>query len=164
MMSTSQPNLPPGHGEKVPVRPPGEERRPLSEPLPKATPEGAGRRVLVVEDSRDAAASLRLLLEVLGYDVHVAYTGPAGLVEAQAWRPEVVVCDIGLPEMDGYEVARRLRTAPGLGGVLLLALTGYGRDEDRRRAFESGFDYHLTKPADPEELRRLLRAGRPRSA
>ena len=63
--------------------------------------------------------------------------------------------------MDGYEVARRLRRTPGLEGVLLVALTGYGRDEDRRRAFEAGFDHHLTKPADPEELRRLLAAGRP---
>jgi CheY-like chemotaxis protein len=152
-------------GAKFPApRTPEGEPRPLSEPLPKATPEGAGRRVLVVEDSRDAAASLRLLLEVLGYQVRVAYTGSAGLAEAAAWRPEVVVCDIGLPEMDGYEVARRLRRAPGLEGVLLVALTGYGRDEDRRRAFEAGFDHHLTKPADPEELRRLLAAGRPPAA
>jgi CheY-like chemotaxis protein len=137
------------------------EPLPLSEPLPKATPEGAGRRVLVVEDSRDAAASLRILLEVLGYQVRVAYTGPAGLAEAAAWRPESVVCDIGLPEMDGYEVARRLRQSPGSRGLLLVALTGYGRDEDRRRAFAAGFDHHLTKPADPDELRRLLSAGRP---
>jgi CheY-like chemotaxis protein len=140
------------------------EPRPLSQPLPQATAEGAGRRVLVVEDSRDSATSLRMLLEVLGYQVRVAYTGRAGLDEAAAWRPEVVVCDIGLPEMDGYEVARRLRQAPESRGVLLVALTGYGRDEDRRRAFEAGFDHHLTKPADPEELRRLLASGRPPAA
>ncbi len=134
-----------------------------SSPSPPPPPgaEGAQRRVLVVEDSPDAATSLRLLLELSGYQVRVAYTGPEGLAEAEAWRPEAVVCDIGLPGMDGYEVARRLRRAAGLEGVLLLALTGYGRDEDRRRAFESGFDYHLTKPADPEEVRRLLAAGRP---
>jgi CheY-like chemotaxis protein len=132
---------------------------PPSRPLPGA--EGAPRRVLVVEDSPDAATSLRLLLELSGYQVRVAYTGPEGLAAAEAWRPAAVVCDIGLPEMDGYEVARRLRRTAGLEAVLLVALTGYGRDEDRRRAFEAGFDHHLTKPADPEELRRLLGAGRP---
>jgi CheY-like chemotaxis protein len=139
------------------------QRTPGGEPLPRPgeAPEGGARRVLVVEDSRDTAASLRLLLEVLGYQVRVAYTGPAGVAEAEAWRPQAVVCDIGLPEMDGYEVARRLRRAPGLKGVLLVALTGYGRDEDRRSALEAGFDHHLTKPADPEELRRLLAAGPP---
>ena len=153
MMTSPSPAPPPQPGAALPVRP-------LAQPRPGAAPEGSGRRVLVVEDSQDTATSLRLLLETVGYQVRVAYTGTAGVAEAQAWWPEAVVCDIGLPEMDGYEVARRLRRAPGLEGVLLLALTGYGRDEDRRRAFEAGFDHHLTKPADPEELRRLLSAGR----
>jgi CheY-like chemotaxis protein len=159
MTDSSLPNLFPEREAELMVRPPP-EAGPLSQPLPKATSEGGGRRVLVVEDSRDSAASLRMLLEVVGYQVRVAYTGGAGLAEAQAWRPEAIVCDIGLPEMDGYEVARRLRRTAGLEGVLLVALTGYGRDEDRRQAFAAGFDYHLTKPADPDELRRLLSSGR----
>ena len=132
-----------------------------SSPSPPPGDECAPRRVLVVEDSPDAATSLRLLLELSGHQVRVAYTGPEGLAEAEAWRPEAVVCDIGLPGMDGYEVARRLRRTAGLEGVLLVALTGYGREEDRQRAFAAGFDHHLTKPADPDEVRRLLAAGRP---
>ena len=86
----------------------------------------------------------------------MAYTGTAGVTEAASFRPEAVVCDIGLPELDGYEVARRLRQMADLAGELLVALTGYGRDEDRQRAFESGFDHHLVKPADPAQLRSLL--------
>ena len=152
----------PGNGSEFTVRIPLESGARPPQPGPQAgpAPEGSGRRVLVVEDSRDAAASLRLLLELLGYEVRVAYTGPAGVAEGEAWRPEKVVCDIGLPGMDGYEVARRLRQVAGMEGVLLVALTGYGREEDRQRAFEAGFDHHLTKPADPDELRRLLAAGR----
>jgi CheY-like chemotaxis protein len=120
--------------------------RPAAEPL----------RVVVVEDNRDAADSLRLLLQLLGHQVAVAYTGPEGVDVAVAQRPDVVVCDIGLPGFDGYEVARRLRQQPNLEKTLLVALTGYGQDDDRRRSEEAGFDQHLVKPADPQELERLL--------
>jgi CheY-like chemotaxis protein len=112
--------------------------------------------VLVVEDHLDAAESLRILLEMTGYEVRVAHTGPDGLTAAETYRPDVVVCDIGLPGMDGYRVARALRENPATAAARLIALTGYGQEEDRRRAREAGFDEHLTKPADPAVLGSLL--------
>ena len=120
----------------------------------------AARRVLVVEDNRDAAESLRMLLELSGYEVAVAGTGPDGVRLGREWGPQVVLCDIGLPGLDGYGVARELRADPTTARSLLVAVTGYGQDEDRRKAREAGFDHHLVKPADPAELQRLLAAGR----
>jgi CheY-like chemotaxis protein len=117
---------------------------------------GEQRRVLIVEDNRDGAESLRLLLELLGHDVRVAYTGTAGVAMARDWRPDVVVCDIGLPGLDGYGVARELRHSSGTATTHLIALTGYGQEEDRRRSLEAGFDEHLTKPAEPEILQKLI--------
>jgi CheY-like chemotaxis protein len=126
-----------------------------SQPMaPRSAPRGL--RVLVVEDNRDAADTLRLLLETYGYQVSVAYSGPDGVEAAAALRPEVVICDIGLPSLDGYGVAAALRGNPVTASVRLIALTGYGRDEDRRRAREAGFDDHLTKPADPTALEALI--------
>jgi CheY-like chemotaxis protein len=120
--------------------------------------EGPSLRVLLIEDNPDAAESLRLLLALYGHEVAVAHTGQAGLDLARAFRPDVVVCDLGLPGgMDGYAVARALRADPELAGVTAVALSGYGQEEDRRRARQAGFDHHLTKPAPPEELQRLLR-------
>ncbi len=113
------------------------------------------RRVLVVEDNRDAAASLSMLLELMGHEVRVATTGPEAVRLASEWPPEITISDIGLPGFDGYEVARRLRVQLGR-EPLLVALTGYGRDEDRRQSREAGFDHHLVKPADPAVLRRVL--------
>jgi PAS domain S-box-containing protein len=123
---------------------------------PKPAPAVEPLRVVVVEDNHDAADSLRLLLELRGHHVAVAYSGPEGVDKVLAERPDVVVCDIGLPGFDGYEVARRLRQLPGLEKTVLVALTGYGQDEDRRRSQEAGFDQHLVKPADPAELERVL--------
>jgi CheY-like chemotaxis protein len=114
------------------------------------------RRVLVVEDNRDAAESLRILLELRGHDVRVAHTGTDGVRAAHAWHPEVVVCDIGLPGLDGFGVARQIRRNPSTARVRLIALTGYGQQEDRRRSREAGFDEHLTKPAEPETLQQLI--------
>ena len=127
-------------------------------PAPPAPPAPAGRRlrVLVVEDHRDAADSLCMLLRHFGYEVTVAYTGPDGVKAAEAQRPEVVLCDIGLPGMDGYRVAQALRASPATASAKLVALTGYGQEEDRRRAREAGFDEHLTKPADPMTIQRIL--------
>jgi signal transduction histidine kinase/DNA-binding response OmpR family regulator len=114
-------------------------------------------RVLLIEDNPDTAESLRLLLAMTGHEVEVAHAGPAGVAAARAFRPQVVVCDIGLPGgMDGYAVARTLRCDPALASVRLIALSGYGQDEDRRRAREAGFDAHLIKPVDFAELRRLI--------
>ena len=120
-----------------------------------ASPAGRPRRVLVVEDNADTRELLRTMLRGWGHEVEVAGDGAQGLAKALGWRPEVAVLDIGLPRLDGYEVARRVRPAVG-GEVRLIALTGYGAAEDRQRAFAAGFDHHLTKPADPEELRRLV--------
>jgi signal transduction histidine kinase/DNA-binding response OmpR family regulator len=117
----------------------------------------AARRVLVVDDNVDAAESLALVLRAAGHRVWTAHSGPAALQAAPEVRPEAVVLDIGLPGMDGYEVARRLRGEAS--GPLLVALTGYGQDDDRRRSREAGFHHHLVKPVDPEELERLLAQG-----
>lgn len=113
-------------------------------------------RVLVVEDHRDAAESLCLLLEICGYEVSVAFTGPEGVARALTWRPDAVLCDVGLPGLDGYGVARTLRRHQVTAHALLVAVTGYGSDADRQRAREAGFDYHVTKPADPELLEAIL--------
>ncbi|HYG63832.1 MAG TPA: response regulator, partial [Thermoanaerobaculia bacterium] len=118
----------------------------------------AGRplRVLVVEDNRDAAETLGDLLRIFGHEVELAHTGPDGIEAARGFHPEVVLCDIGLPGMDGYAVAEQLRSDPDTTRCRLVALTGYGRDSDRRRAEEAGFDLHLVKPVEPEQLQRLL--------
>jgi two-component system CheB/CheR fusion protein len=113
------------------------------------------RRVLVVEDNRDSAASLSVLLELMGHEVRVAYTGPEAVELAAEWAAEITISDIGLPGFDGFEVARRLRGQLGR-EPLLVALTGYGRDEDRRMSQEAGFDHHLVKPADPAVLQQML--------
>ncbi len=137
---------------------------PLAAPAaaePAASPEGASRlRVLVVEDNIDAAESLRRLLNLHGHEVSVAADGFQGVAEAKRCHPDCVVCDIGLPGMDGYAVASALRRDPATAGARLIAVTGYGRAEDRARALSSGFDEHITKPADPEVLlKKLARSG-----
>jgi PAS domain S-box-containing protein len=151
----------PGRGSEFVVR------LPTLQALPEPSePEGAARpalcraersrRVLVVDDNADAAESLAVLLRLDGHEVCTAHDGAAALETARGFRPEVVVLDIGLPRMDGYQVARRLRAEVGLTEALVVALTGYGQEEDRRRAEQAGFDAHLVKPADPEVLQRLL--------
>jgi signal transduction histidine kinase len=116
----------------------------------------AGRRILIVEDNRDAADTLQELLEIEGHLVAVTYAGSDAVEAARRFRPEVVLCDVGLPGMSGYEVARRLRQESGLENILLVAITGYGLPEDRRRSEEAGFAHHLVKPVEIERLARLL--------
>lgn len=118
-------------------------------------------RILLIEDNRDAAETLHDLLELNGHEVDLAFSGPAGVEKARALCPDVVLCDIGLPGMDGYSVARELRRTPELSGLRLIAVTGYGQEEARNRAAEAGFDFHLTKPVEPPQLERLLRMPRP---
>ncbi|HEU5310107.1 MAG TPA: ATP-binding protein, partial [Candidatus Eisenbacteria bacterium] len=115
-----------------------------------------GRRVLVIEDHEDAREMLRAMLELDGHEVHAAGNGKEGIDAALRVRPEVVLIDVGLPELDGYEVARALRANPDAQGLYLVALTGYGQPEDRERAKEAGFDEHVVKPIDPDRLSAIL--------
>src|SRR4029077_9135982 len=113
---------------------------------PAAGPEAL--RILVVEDNEDAAESLATILGVWGHEVRVALDGAAALEAADAWTPDIVISDLGLPGMDGYVLARQLRERPALARAVLIALSGYGRDEDRRLSAEAGFDHHFVKPPD----------------
>jgi CheY-like chemotaxis protein len=122
-----------------------------------ATP-GAARRVLVADDNRDAAESLRLLLGLAGHEVRVAHDGREALALARGWRPDVALLDIGMPLANGYEVAAALRAEPWGAAPVLVAVTGWGQEHDRRRARDAGFDHHLTKPIDPAALEALVRA------
>jgi CheY-like chemotaxis protein len=114
------------------------------------------RRLLVVDDNRDAAESMSMLLQMWGHDVVFAYDGPTALETAEQWHPEAVFLDIGLPGMDGYEVAARLRELPHAKGAVLIAITGYGQDDDRLRSQRAGIDHHLVKPVAPDALRSLI--------
>jgi PAS domain S-box-containing protein len=117
---------------------------------------GRSRRVLVVEDSVDARQSLRLLLELAGHEVEAAADGPSGLARLSTFRPDVALIDLGLPGMDGYAVARAARERPETRAIRLVAVTGYGQAEDRRRALAAGFDLHVTKPVDASMLDEVL--------
>jgi PAS domain S-box-containing protein len=113
-------------------------------------------RVLVVDDNIDAAATLGMLLEACGHEVAVEHDSHSALARARSWRPDAALLDIGLPEMDGNELARRLRADPASAAIVLIAVTGYGQEQDRRNAFEAGFDHHLVKPVDLDRLAGLL--------
>ncbi|HEU5181263.1 MAG TPA: ATP-binding protein [Candidatus Polarisedimenticolia bacterium] len=160
------------HGGSIEAHSDGEEkgaefviRLPLFErPAPSPSPEpeagryeAAARRILVVEDNPDAARSLRLLLEKQGHVVRVTGNGHEALEAVHSDLPEVLIVDIGLPEMDGFELARRVKADPKLRDLALIALTGYGSEQDKRASAEAGFLHHLVKPADPEILEGLLR-------
>jgi signal transduction histidine kinase/CheY-like chemotaxis protein len=119
-------------------------------------PSPSGYRLLVVDDNQDAANSLGLLLKLQGHEVRVAYSGMAALEITKTYAPDVVFMDIGMPGMDGYEVARRIREQPGLGKVVMAALTGWGQREDRRRTAEAGFNYHLVKPPEQTAIEGVL--------
>ena len=139
----------------LPAAAPGVQPPPVGEDQLQA---GAGAaRVLVVDDNEDAADTLTTFLEMIGMHTRAVHDGPAALPAALSFRPDVVLLDIGLPGMNGYEVARALRAEPVLGRVALVALTGWGAEDDRRRAMEAGFDHHLTKPVDLGLLEDLLR-------
>ncbi|HZF09425.1 MAG TPA: response regulator, partial [Thermoanaerobaculia bacterium] len=112
--------------------------------------------VVIVEDDLDSAESLALLLQLLGHKVAVGHTGEGGIAAVRATRPDVVLCDIGLPDLDGFAVARALRGDPSTAGVPLVAITGYGEEDARRQAVEAGFEHHLVKPVDPDRLFELL--------
>jgi CheY-like chemotaxis protein len=153
-----------GHGSEFVVR------LPVLTSESMATPASAGaapdttvtkRHILIVDDNNDAADSLAMVLRMAGHDVVTAYTANSALQAAAQMRPDVIVLDIGLPEMDGYELARKMRAQPALRGALLIALSGYGRDEDRQRGVEAGFDHHFTKPIDYQALNHVFENSSP---
>jgi CheY-like chemotaxis protein len=121
---------------------------------PAARPE-IKRRVLVIDDNEDAAEALAMLVSALGGEARLANDGETGVTQVLAFRPDVVLLDIGMPGIDGYETCRRIRRAVGA-NVVIVALTGWGQEQDRREARNAGFDAHLIKPADPATLERLL--------
>jgi two-component system CheB/CheR fusion protein len=148
-----------GEGAEFKVRLPlaaGVARAPSRSPAPVAGP----RRVLVVEDNLDAAETLRMVLEMGGHEVEVAHDGTRGLEAVREFRPDVVLCDIGLPGMDGYAVARAVRQDPEVASTVLVAVTGYALPEDQRRAAEAGFDRHLAKPVGVDEIQEVLARSR----
>jgi CheY-like chemotaxis protein len=114
------------------------------------------RRVLIVEDNEDAGEMYRMLIELSGHEVLLAETGAKGLEMLKSARPDIALVDIGLPGMDGYEIARRFRAEPDSDKVFLVALTGYGSSTDRDRSRQAGFDLHLLKPVDPQAIKSLL--------
>jgi CheY-like chemotaxis protein len=116
----------------------------------------SGRRVLVADDNQDAADSLAMVLELSGHEVRAAHGGRAALTLAQTFRPDVALLDIGMPDLNGYEVAKELRREPWGTRIFLIAVTGWGQDDDRQRAKDAGFDHHLTKPLDLDTLETLL--------
>jgi two-component system CheB/CheR fusion protein len=113
-------------------------------------------RLMVIDDNKDAAESMSMLFELWGHEVVCVYDGRAALDTAAKFRPDAVFLDIGLPGMDGYEIAEHLREIPRTGRIVLVAITGYGQDEDRRRSREAGIDHHLVKPVAPDMLLKLL--------
>jgi CheY-like chemotaxis protein len=114
------------------------------------------RHILLIEDNADACETLRALLEMHGHHVDIAADGVTGLERALSLQPEVVLVDVGLPRMDGYEVARRIRASKGIRRPMLVAVTGYGAPEDRQRALDAGFDAHVTKPVEYSTLLPLI--------
>jgi CheY-like chemotaxis protein len=135
------------------------------EPISKSQAEEADRqktspmpkyRILVVDDNRLSAQSTAMALGLMGHDLVTACDGIEGIELARTFRPDVILMDIGLPEMNGHETARRIRDQPGGKNILLIAVTGYGQEEDRRRSLDAGFDYHLVKPLNFAELKNKL--------
>ncbi|HEX5122823.1 MAG TPA: ATP-binding protein, partial [Rhodanobacteraceae bacterium] len=149
-----------GRGSRFEMRLPLLERVAPAEvraPAIEVTP----RRILVVDDNEDAADSLTMVLQLDGHEVACAYTGEDALVLAPAFRPDIALLDVGLPRMDGYELASRLRAMPGFERVCLVALTGYGQPGDRERALAAGFDSHLVKPAEYGALQKIIERVKP---
>ena len=148
-----------GQGSEFIVRLPALPTPMMLSPSPssRSAPSPTNRcRVLVVDDNVDAAQALAAVLELSGHDIRTAFDGPTGLQAALEQRPDVMLLDIGLPGLTGIDVAQRIRREPALENMVLVAMTGYGREEDRRRSREAGFDHHLTKPAEFAEIERIL--------
>ena len=149
-----------GHGSEFVVRLPLFRKAPPRAPSAGKTPERAAprpsRRILIIDDQRDSADTMAMLLRMIGHEVRTAYDGPTGLDSARAQSPEVVLCDVSMPGMDGLEVARRLRGELGLRDALLVAVTGYSQEEDKQRSEQAGFNAHMVKPISLDVLQELL--------
>jgi CheY-like chemotaxis protein len=113
-------------------------------------------RILIVDDNRDGADSLAMMLRLLGNDTRTAYDGEQALVLAAEYQPDVILLDLGLPKLNGYEACRHIRQQPRGKELIIIAQTGWGQDEDRRRTHEAGFDHHMVKPVDPAALIKML--------
>ena len=152
----------PGTGSEFLIRLPLRTRRTRETmaagvtPVPRTNGSKSGHRILLADDNRDALDSLATLLQCDGHEVHTAGTALRLWKSPRECRPDVVLLDIGMPKLDGYEVARRIRAEPWGKAAVLIALTGWGQDEDRRRSREVGFDSHLVKPLDPDALSAML--------
>jgi len=152
----------PGKGSQFVVslpRTPAVQPREAAAEIEKASATPGKRRVLVVDDNRDAVTGLTALLRIWGHEIAVAHDGGEALAVADEFRPEVVLLDLGLPVLNGVEVGRQLREKPWGGSIRIVAVTGWGQPEDRRRTREAGFDDHLVKPIEPAVLREHLAAG-----
>jgi CheY-like chemotaxis protein len=148
----------PGRGSEFVLRIPAIDRHQPSaiEPTVMTPPAALKRRILVVDDNTDAAESLAALLAINGHETRLAHDGWQAMAEAKAFRPDVMFLDIGMPALDGHETARRIRQEPWGKDIVLVALTGWGQSEDRRRSKEAGFNHHLVKPADPNVVAKLI--------
>ncbi len=154
----------PGHGSQFTIRlplasPPTDELRPHDSP--QTTQNAVHRRILIVDDNRDAATSLAMMLKLMGHEVRTAHDGEAGLAAAAEHRPDLILLDIGMPKLNGYDTARIIRAEPWGQVMTLVAVTGWGQEEDRRKSSEAGFDFHMVKPVAPEELERVVASVRP---
>jgi CheY-like chemotaxis protein len=149
-----------GQGSEFIVRLPLEAAEPAASPPAAPAHSVAARRlrILVVDDSIETAQGLAMLLQASNHDARTAHDGASAVKTALDYRPDVVFLDIGLPEMDGYAVAQRIRREPALQGAVLVAMTGYGHEAHRQRSRDAGFDHHLAKPADFDDVERILAA------
>ena len=149
----------PGQGSEFVVRLPGAVTPEATEPVATNNVHAVcrtSRRILVVDDNEDAAESLAMMLDILGHQVQIAHDGLEAVQQVSSFNPEVVLMDIGLPLLNGFEAARRIRDLPATRDLVIVALTGWGQEDDRRRSQEAGFDHHLVKPVDPVALQKLL--------
>jgi CheY-like chemotaxis protein len=157
----------PGCGSEFTVRlaaaPAAVESRQVDRAAPAAV-DSSARRVLVVDDSRDAAESLAMLLEFEGHEIHKAHDGADAVTIAERVRPDIVLMDIGLPILNGYEACRRIRDHAWGAPIVMVAITGWGQEEDREQSRQAGFDLHLVKPVDHDELLRVVGSARPHAS
>jgi len=157
-----------GHGSlftvRLPLAAPLQAPQTDSGPPAAETSKSSRLRILVIDDIADVADVMKMLLDMEGYETRVAYSGAAALQVAREFAPDAIFCDIGLPEMDGHEIARRMRADPAIASAVLIALTGWGSEAELRKTRESGFDFHMVKPVDSEALLKLLSQIEPRQA